>query len=143
MPQVPWLPVQATQGQPASIYTVELNGTEFGTLNVAPGSTVHMNSAFKITRDAACPNCIVQILVGLGPNTLGVGGQSPKGCLYNSTIGAPSINSSGTISFTAPTAPGIYPIRFRTSQAYSCDLNWWTIDYTPGAAETIGFINVY
>lgn len=145
MPHVAGYPVDAVQGQEAAINSVDLNSSGLPAVNVAPGATVDLNAAFDITHFSGCPSssCVNQIIVGLGANTLGVGGESPKGCIYS---GVPSMNGtsgSGSISFTAPTAPGIYPIRFRTAGAYSCDLNWWTIDFTPSTPENIGFINVF
>lgn len=143
MPHIASYPVNAVQGQPATIVSVNLNGSGSPAISVAPGSTVTLNAAFSITQDVTCPSCIEQVMVGLGPNTLGVGGQSPKGCIYSSTLDTTVVSGSGTASFTAPAAPGIYPIRFRTAQAYVCDLNWWTTGYTPSTAETIGFLNVF
>ncbi len=145
MPHVAAYPVNAVQGQASAITSVDLNGSGLPAVSVAPGATVDLSASFNITHYAGCPSsaCVNQIIVGLGANTMGVGGESPKGCIYSGVPSMSGTSGTGSLSFTAPTVPGIYPIRFRTAGAYSCDLNWWTIDFTPSTPENIGFINVF
>jgi len=128
--------VSTTNGSPITMSNVSLNGSGTNFINVSPGAPVTVAANYSITQMASCPGCIDQILIGLAPN-------DPKKCMYN---GIPSLSGTsglGSVSFTAPTVPGLYPIRFRYGMAYSCDLGWWNVDSTPTNATNIGYINVY
>ncbi len=75
----------------------------------SPGATVSLSGNYFI--DAAqggCPGCITQIVVGTAGS---------KQCLYS---GAGVVSSSGSVTLTAPTAPGSYLIWANWQWEYTC-----------------------
>lgn len=130
------LPVSSSDsGIPITINSVSIKGGG-NAINVAKGEQVLVDVGFTITQHVDCPYCVDQILVGLAPN-------SPAGCVYDGVPSSSGTTGSGTVTITAPTTPGLYFLRHRYAQDYSCNLTWWTQDSTPDASKNIGVINVF
>ena len=123
--------------------TTTLSGASLGAGKhrvVAPGATVTVSASYSVL-DCICTGCIDQIQVGLVPGTL-------KKCIYD---GNPPCGSSTTgasnVTLTAPTTPGVYDVRFRIGQDYSCNGNdgthtgWWVS--APAASTTVAKICVH
>jgi hypothetical protein len=69
-----------------------------------------------------CPGCIVQIIGAYQAHFGGTSGSQAVGCLYNG-IPAECPNpqtGTGMFSFTAPTTPGVYHLRYATDPGFSC-----------------------
>ena len=110
-------------------------------LVVAPGATFTVGAGYGIL-DCICTGCIDQIQVGLVPG-------ATKKCLYDGNPNcATASTGTGNVSFTAPTTPGVYDVRFRIGQDFSCNGNsgantgWWT-NVAPDPAQTVAKICVH
>lgn len=110
-------------------------------LVVAPGATFTLAAGYSIL-DCICSGCIDQIQVGLVPG-------ATKQCIYSSNPScSPASTGTGTTTFTAPATRGVYDIRFRLGQDYSCNGNsgqnvgWWD-NTAPAAAQTVAKICVH
>ena len=110
-------------------------------LVVAPGATVTVSAGYSIL-DCICPGCIDQIQVGLVPG-------ATKQCIYsNNPSCAPASTGTGNTMITAPMTTGVYDVRFRIGQDFSCNgtsgqnVGWWE-NMPPGAAQTVAKICVH
>ncbi len=80
-----------------------------------------------------------QIIVGIA------GEEKAQACIWS---GGKYSNGwkSARFSLDAPKMPGVYYIRVRYAQDYSCEnaLDWWKIDrpYGPTLESNIGFIHI-
>lgn len=104
-------------------------------ITVRPGEIIPATAMYLYY----CPVCqigsINQIIVGIA-------GEGAQACLYNG-----SIEAQGAANFTlkAPQKPGMYQVRFRYAQAYSCQeaiKYWWNVDHAPTAQATVAIITV-
>jgi hypothetical protein len=83
---------------------------------VAPGATVTGQVDYQVWRSNAngyCPGCVVQWV-------LGVDGVGQVACINNTFGTYPGQTGTQTFSFTAPMAPGRYPMRHGQNLQYSC-----------------------
>ena len=110
-------------------------------LVLAPGASFNVASGFSIL-DCICNGCIDQIQIGVVPG-------ATKQCLYsNNPSCSPATAGNGNVSMTAPMTPGVYDIRFRMGQDFSCSGNsgnnvgWWE-NTPPAAAQTVAKICVH
>ncbi len=79
---------------------------------VAPGSTVTLSYNYSVAFPGGfCPGCVVQNQVGLG------GTSQTLNCVNPVNNGS---NGSRSLSFTAPTTPGVYYIQHGTTLEFSC-----------------------
>lgn len=116
------------------VTNVALNGGSNVLTSLTPGQTfaVRVDYAFE---DCACPSCIDQIQIGVVPN-------EPEFCAYNDVPGCSGeVTGSGNGMLTAPLTPGVYFVRWKLSQDFSCKTEWW-LDQVPDATATIGAICV-
>lgn len=142
-PPIPGNAVTLDTEQNGNRQTVTLTGTTLGTgklRTVAPGATFTVSADYAIL-ECICMGCIDQIQVGLVPGNL-------KSCIYSDNPPcAQSDTGNGTVTLTAPNTPGVYDVRFRVGQDFSCNGNsgnavgWWT-GQAPGAAATVAKICV-
>lgn len=131
------LPVSSNDDLPITIEdAVVTDAWGLAVDSVAAGSAVTLHVAYTITQASYCPSCIDQIIVGIAPST-------PLGCVYDGIPSPNGTSGSGRVSFTAPSTPGVYAIRFMGGMAYSCDLSWWSGGAQPGADHDIFYLNVY
>lgn len=124
--------------------TITLTGALAGGMKllvVAPGQTFTVASGYAIL-DCICSGCIDQIQVGLVPG-------ATKQCIYsNNPACSPATTGNGNATLTAPMTPGVYDVRFRMGQDFSCNGNsgnnigWWD-NMAPGAAQTVAKICVH
>jgi len=98
---------------------VKLNGgTNFAT--VAPGASFTLRADYEL-KDNGC--CVDQIIVGTA--------TTPQACLFDGKVFFPGSSGNRDVTLTAPTAPGLYTLRFHYGQAFKCDLGWWTVQGAP------------
>jgi hypothetical protein len=109
-------------------------------LVVAPGATFTLGASYSIV-DCICQGCIDQIQIGLVPG-------ATKQCIYSSNPScSPASTGQSSTSFTAPMTSGVYDVRFRMGQDFSCNGNsgnntgWWE-NQAPAAAQTVAKICV-
>jgi predicted outer membrane repeat protein len=92
---------------------VSINGGS-NTATVAPGASVTLSYSLSVVFNTAtgyCPGCIVQLYLGVGSTspTLQCEDHIPNG--YSATR---------SMTFTAPTAPGVYFLTHTYGLAYAC-----------------------
>jgi hypothetical protein len=143
-PAMPGNVVTLDAEQSGDHQTVTLSGTSLGAgklRTVAPGATFSVSAGYSIL-DCICTGCIDQIQVGLVPGTR-------KECVYSANPPCTqSDTGTGSVTLTAPTTPGVYDVRFRVGQDYSCTgmsgnaVGWWT-GQAPGVATTVAKICVH
>ena len=124
--------------------TITLSATTFGgatLVTATPGEKLTFKTNFSIV-DCVCPTCIDQIEIGFVPGTredciYDANPQSNNDCT-NVTTGSPfrSIN--------VPTTPGVYDLRFRLGQDFSCNghVGWWN-NTPPDPAQTVAIVCVH
>jgi hypothetical protein len=91
-------------------------GTGSPVVKVNPGATISGKTSFVLWNGngtGQCPNCIIQIMVGIGV---------PQACLYS---GDPYIYPGITaenvpFTFKAPTTPGTYEVKTGYNMQYNC-----------------------
>jgi len=142
-PPMPGNVVTLDTEQSGDHQTVTLTGTSLGMgklRTVSPGATFTVSAGYAIL-DCICTGCIDQIQVGLVPGNL-------KSCIYSANPPCTqSDTGNGSVTLTAPNTPGVYDVRFRVGQDYSCNGNsgnavgWWD-NQAPGAATTVAKICV-
>ncbi|MCI0578382.1 MAG: hypothetical protein L0331_19535, partial [Chloroflexi bacterium] len=132
------VPVLPVSGVGIRIDRVEINGNP-GSVQVSPGSSLALFVAYFI-QDVGCPGCIDQIIIGIANEATGL--SQAVGCVYSGVPGPGGVSGTGTVNFNAPGQPGTYYIRFRQGQAFSCNLGWWTVNYTPDSNLNVGVITV-
>ncbi len=110
-------------------------------LVVAPGGTFTVGAGYSIV-DCICTGCIDQIQIGVVPG-------ATKKCIYDSNPNCASASTGNSnVTITAPATPGVYDIRFRMGQDYSCNGNsgqntgWWD-NMAPASAQTVAKICVH
>ncbi len=119
---------------PITIRDVRLNGGGNTLVAASPGQSIQLAVDYTITQSSTCPGCIDQILIGFQ--------TGPLGCAYDGIPSGSGTSGTGVLNITAPTSPGVYYLRFRYAQAFSCDTSWWTVDATPNDAHNIAVITV-
>jgi hypothetical protein len=87
-------------------------GVNSGT-HVAPGATTTLTANYSIAPVPGCLGCIEQVVVGI------VGQANAQRCLYDSIPGG-GVTNTGTVTLTAPSAPGIYFIGVRSALQFGC-----------------------
>lgn len=104
-------------------------------ITVRPGEIIPTTAMYLYY----CPVCqmgsINQIIVGIA-------GEGAQACLYNGSIEG---QGAATFILKAPQKPGMYQVRFRYAQAYSCQeaiKYWWNVDHAPTAQATVAIITV-
>jgi hypothetical protein len=136
--------VSSNRGEvPITISSVSLNGSGNSLVRVQRSTStsqnwITANVGYTIAQCAYCPGCIDQILIGLYGESTDYG----VGCVYDGMPSKSGTPSSGTVSFAAPSTPGVYYLRFRYAQGYSCGTSWWHVDGAPGQEADIGVITV-
>nr|MBA3819267.1 hypothetical protein [Deltaproteobacteria bacterium] len=103
------------------------------------GAELTVSASYSIV-DCQCTDCIDQIEIGFSPGK--------QACLYN---GNPAGNGTCTVvtqgsqarTVTAPSTPGIHPLRFNRGNDDQCDLGsgWWD-DAAPGPDRTFALVCV-
>jgi hypothetical protein len=130
--------VSTGNGVTASISSVAIAGGG-NVVTAAPGAALTYSLAWTLRdENALCPGCTDQIEVGI------VDGNR-HACVYDAN---PPQNQtqSGTanIDMTAPTTPGLYTLRFKIAQDFSCNAfgrnGWWL--GPPDSDATFGAICV-
>jgi hypothetical protein len=119
---------------PITIHDVRLNGGSNTLVAAVRGQSIQIAVNYTITQSSTCPSCIDQILIGLQ--------TGPLGCVFDGIPSGTGTSGTGLLNITAPDAPGVYYVRFRYAQAFSCDPGWWTVDWTPSDAQNIAVITV-
>jgi len=119
---------------PITIRDVRLNGGSNTLVGAARGQAVQIAIDYTITQSSTCPSCIDQILIGFQ--------TGPLGCVFDGIPSGTGTSGSGVLNITAPTTPGVYYLRFRYAQAFSCDPSWWTFDVAPNDASNIAVLTV-
>ena len=131
------LPTIAATVGPEPHLAITLSGVKIdggpNVANVAAGATFKVSADYSIT-DKGAGNPIDQIILGFAPN-------DPRGCLTDSIVHN-TVTGHSSLLVTAPTAPGLYTLRFHYGQARSCDLGWWGINGAPTAAQDFAAICV-
>jgi len=135
--EVPLPPLPVSDGGLITIEGVQIQG-QGRRAHAAPGSAVTVNVSYFI-RDAGCPGCIDQILIGIADDATI---NEPKGCVYNGIPGPVGVRGSGSLTFSVPAAPGVYYVRFHYGQDFSCQFGWWGVGGVPGPDRSIGAIIV-
>jgi hypothetical protein len=139
-------PVPVSSGSssvPITFTSVSLNGGGNSLVRVAPGQSIQANIGFSITQDSSCPGCIDQILVGLSSGSFAGNSVSYQvGCIYSGIPSATPTSGTGSVTFNAPTTPGVYYLRFRHGQSYSCDTAWWLVGGAPNEKADFAVITV-
>lgn len=143
-PQPPGDPVTSDSISGGNHLAMTLTGTTLGSGKlraVAPGATFTVTASYSIL-DCICTGCIDQIQVGLVPGTT-------KKCIYDANPScSPASTGAGNVTLTAPSTPGVYDVRFRVGQDYSCtgnsgnNIGWWT-NVAPDATTTVAKICVH
>lgn len=131
-PTAPTTVVRFYRGRNVTFTNVNINGTGNNVLTVAPGAPVNVTTDFnsQYVTDF-CPGCIVQYYVGIP-------GEAIE-CMHNGNASS-TFNSNGSLNFTAPTTPGVYPIQFTGSLQFSCTETADDLCDTP--VEALGFLVV-
>ncbi|QRO01412.1 RICIN domain-containing protein [Archangium violaceum] len=136
--EAPLLPnsntVKAAAPVPITIRDVRLNGGSNTLVGASRGQMIQVAVDYTITQISTCPSCIDQILIGLQ--------TGPLGCVFDGIPSGSGTSGTGFLGITAPTTPGVYYLRFRYAQAFSCDTSWWTSEATPNDAHNIAVITV-
>lgn len=106
-------------GRTMAYSNVTLNGGATRDITVTPGSSVIFATNWNLSVSGAsyCPGCIVQFYTGLQ--------NIDESCLVSRGM-ADGVTDSGatSLTFNAPTAPGIYLVNTKISLQYSCvDVN--------------------
>jgi len=134
----PTLGVHNPTNVPITIHAVRLAGQSGIWSNTfagaTPGQSISISVDYTISQMATCPGCIDQILIGID--------SAAQGCVYNGTPSMTGTSGTGQMTLTAPSTPGVYYVRFRYGQAYSCDLNWWSVTNMPTDKDNIAVITV-
>jgi len=117
-----------------TINDVRINGGGNTLVGATPGQSVQVAVDYLIFQDTTCPGCIDQILIGIGASALG--------CVYNGGPSSSGTLGTGTLNIMAPAMKGVYYLRWRYGQDYSCAPIWWTEGVTPGHPQNIGVITV-
>jgi hypothetical protein len=104
----------------------------------SPGGSVTVSVDYFIS-DPECPGCIDQILIGIADD---LAFNEPMGCVYNGQPGSSGVEGVGQLTFTAPTTPGNYYVRFHYGQDFSCAFGWWGVGGKPGSDDNLGLILV-
>jgi len=95
-----------------NVTNVDMNG-QGNSISVSPGASITISLDYEIWSNSGCPGCIDQIVVGIE--------NTPKYCAYNNIPGSyPGETGSNTHTITAPTAPGIYYLKWTKHMEYSC-----------------------
>ncbi len=124
-----------------SLTATMMNGTNL--LVVAPSAQITYTTSYSIV-DCLCPGCVDQIEIGLVPGTR-------DNCVYDGNPQGSSTTScnspttgNATHVMTAPSAAGVYDMRFRLGQDYACadHTGWWT-NTPPDAADTVATVCVH
>lgn len=102
---------------------------------VKPGEIIPATAMYLYYCPVCKDNSINQIIVGIA-------GEGAQACLYN---GSTEGQGAANFTLTAPQKPGVYQVRFRYAQAYSCQeavKYWWNVDHAPTAQATVAIIMV-
>ncbi len=132
--ETPLLPNSKTAGLPITVRDVRLNGGSNTLVGAVQGQSIQIAVDYTITQSSTCPSCIDQILIGLQ--------TGPLGCVFHGIPSGAGTSGTGILNITAPMTPGVYYLRFRYAQAFSCDPGWWTVDGAPNDAHNIAIITV-
>ncbi len=103
------------------------------TAHVLPGVSFKLKADYSLSDNG---NNVDQILIGFAPP------NSPAACLFDGTVHGGGASGTATVNLSAPTAPGLYTLRFHYGQASSCDFGWWTINGAPTSGEDFAAICV-
>lgn len=103
------------------------------TAHVLPGVTFSLKADYSLSDNG---NNVDQILIGFAPP------NAPAACLFDGTVHGGGASGTATVNLIAPTAPGLYTLRFHYGQALSCDFGWWTINGAPTSSEDFAAICV-
>ena len=101
-----------------------------------PGETVVLTVDWA-TAKGGCAGCVAPVAVGWAGNKLGcVYSGVPSTC--TAAGGWATTGTNRNFTFTAPTAPGIYPLRWAISLVFNCDVNF----ANPSPFNTWGVLEV-
>ena len=100
-------PVVSVDGY-AAFNSITINGSG-NEVAVAPGSTVTVNFNW-VMGNGGCPNCVTQVYIGLQD-------MAPYTCVHDGMEGD---SGASSITFTAPSTPGLYYIGTAGSWQFSC-----------------------
>lgn len=106
---------------------------------VQPGAQLSYTLTWSLRdSDFICTSCQDQIEVGLVP-----GGR--QRCVYDDNPPQnQTLTGSTTVTMTAPSAPGVYALRFQLARDFSCNAfgrtGWWIGE--PGNDRTFGILCV-
>ncbi len=104
---------------------------------VVPGGTTVYGTLRYELADNGCPDCVDELVVGV---------TSPQTCIYNGIPGVWGGAEGSGVAFTvtAPTTPGVYPVRMDFEQQGSCGqaMTVGAPHFASGVAQAIGEIIV-
>jgi hypothetical protein len=126
-----------------NLHTLRLNGGN-SEATVAPGSTVNYRVQYNVVRVNGCPACFLELPFGL-INANGEGNPNALDCAFIGGGGVCPGPRSGVDdgSFTAPTTPGVYHLRWRLALEYNCrDARTAFNNNPPGRSNTAGVLYV-
>ncbi len=124
--------VRGFAGRTVTYSNIDINGTGTNMTTVRPGDQVTVTTSWVSQFTSTyCPGCIQQYYIGVRDLAID--------CMYS---GGTSSNRSGngSITFTAPTTEGVYPVQASSSLQYSCTATAAGMSDNPAGA--IGYINV-
>jgi hypothetical protein len=121
-------------GMDSNIEHVNIDGQ--GTnANIAPGAAFSIALDYTVTNPSNCPGCIAQLVIGIETD-----GQV---CAYNDVPPLyPGTSGYVSPSLTAPTAPGVYSIRYSHELQYDCAGAISNYESNPPAGNVLGTITV-
>jgi hypothetical protein len=124
--------VLATVHGPTTITGAKLSLTNG---RATPGQVFTLTANYGITPVQGCLGCIIPLSIGI----VGVTGTN-SGCLYTGVPGATGAYGTGTVTITAPTAPGTYYLATSHGPFFNCsDLGGFASN-TPTSQYVASFI---
>ncbi|VUD68898.1 hypothetical protein TDB9533_04257 [Thalassocella blandensis] len=104
--------VKQFAGRTVTFSNINLNETGLNVITAAPGAQIDLDLDWSssYTTDY-CPGCIQQFYIGV--KDVGIS------CLYSGGTSY-DVNGQGSLSFTAPSEPGVYAVQASFSLQYSC-----------------------
>lgn len=119
-------------GRTVTFSNVNVNDTGVNTATVTPGAEVSITADWSSEFTGTfCPGCVQQFYIGVKDLAID--------CLFSGNT-AQDRSGDGSLNFTAPVRPGVYPIQARNSLQFSCTATEESIVDNVGNA--LGYIRV-
>jgi hypothetical protein len=94
-------------------HDVQINGQPGSRITAAPGEVFTLTYPYVHVRNEGCPGCVDPFIVGIEGQQLDCAHES-------SGFTCPGRTDTRTVSVTAPSQPGIYPVYWNTSWVFNC-----------------------